>query len=132
MWIGANDGTWGYGVMRIEGRSVKAHRAAWTNANGPIPKGLKVLHRCDRPSCIKASHLFLGTDQDNSDDMIAKGRAFHPGHVGSKNWNAKLTEAIIPQVRAAKGTCNAVGERFGVSAMIISKVRRRILWAHVP
>ena len=52
----------------------KAHRISWTIANGPIPDGLGVLHRCDNPPCVNPAHLFLGTDQENHRDMDAKGR----------------------------------------------------------
>jgi hypothetical protein len=63
-----------YGVVDVGGRSVLAHRQAWEDANGPIPVGLFVLHRCDNPPCVNPEHLFLGTHQDNMADMKAKGR----------------------------------------------------------
>lgn len=70
----------GYGVLRIvssvEGtnRDQRAHRVAWTMANGPIPDGLLVCHRCDNRGCVRADHLFLGTDLDNAIDRDSKGR----------------------------------------------------------
>lgn len=66
----------GYGLIqdRSRGKLLKAHRVAWELANGPIPAGLMVLHRCDHPWCVDVAHLFLGTAADNSADMVAKGR----------------------------------------------------------
>lgn len=51
-----------------------AHRFGWTLANGEIPPGMCVLHRCDNPPCVNPTHLFLGDRRDNAIDMIAKGR----------------------------------------------------------
>jgi hypothetical protein len=50
------------------------YRAVWERANGPIPEGMFVCHRCDNPRCVNVDHLFLGTAFDNNHDMIAKGR----------------------------------------------------------
>ena len=65
----------GYGRVKFEQRSLPAHRAAWELANGPIPGELVVRHKCDNPPCVKLDHLELGTQQDNVNDMIARGRA---------------------------------------------------------
>lgn len=74
---GCTDGH-GYGAMRLNGRTVKAHRVAWQVANGPIPKGLYVLHSCDNRRCINPAHLRIGTAKENTADMIARGRQkFH-------------------------------------------------------
>ena len=67
-----------YGLVKIFFRRFYAHRVAWELTNGPIPKGLNVLHRCDNPVCVRPSHLFLGTQADNIADMVSKGRNRSP------------------------------------------------------
>ena len=64
----------GYGWVTYKGKQMGAHRKAWIEANGEIPKGMYVLHKCDNPPCINIDHLFLGTPADNISDMVQKKR----------------------------------------------------------
>jgi hypothetical protein len=64
----------GYGVFWEKGRFYKAHRWSWERERGPIPDGLNLLHKCDNPACVRPDHLFLGTQKDNVNDMVSKGR----------------------------------------------------------
>ena len=66
----------GYGHIGVEGRTISAHRVAWESVNGPIPAGMNVLHTCDVRACCNPAHLWLGTQQQNIQDMADKGR--HP------------------------------------------------------
>lgn len=88
----------GYGTYAVFRRVVSAHRFAWELANGEVPDGLCVLHRCDTPACVNIDHLFLGTHHDNALDKVAKGRAWRPR--GEKNVKAKLTAANVEAIRS--------------------------------
>lgn len=74
MWTGGTDHR-GYGNFFLNGRAVKAHRAAWILTFGPIAKSQVLCHRCDIPLCVNPAHLFLGTQKDNIADMFKKGRS---------------------------------------------------------
>lgn len=73
IWTGAKTRK-GYGHLKVKGVVVDSHRLAWEDANGKIPDGMCICHTCDVPSCINADHLFLGTNRDNDNDKVAKGR----------------------------------------------------------
>lgn len=127
----------GYGGFYVDRtrRSVKAHRFSWELHYGPIPAGLFVCHRCDNTACVRHHHLFLGTFQDNMDDMNAKGRNNGGGPRGEANGFAKLTAAQIPEIRrryAAGESGPDLAREFGVSQGTINLVALRKRWGHVP
>jgi hypothetical protein len=64
----------GYGQLRRGKKRHVTHRYVWELANGPIPPGMFICHRCDNRKCYRLDHLFLGTAADNTADMWAKGR----------------------------------------------------------
>lgn len=137
LWLASHKGSkWGlpygrFGVQR-DGRTriVPAHRMAWALANGEPPEHLMVCHRCDIPSCVNPSHLFLGTQADNMRDMAAKGR----NPRGESHWRAVLTEDAVRCVLAAKGNgakVSTLATEYGVAPATIRKIVRREHWRHV-
>lgn len=75
----------GYGLFHYPRRWVTtAHRVAWMITRGRVPQDLLVCHHCDNRGCVRPDHLFLGTAQDNANDMKAKGRQRN-GHT--KKWD---------------------------------------------
>lgn len=77
-----------YGVVRYQGRYQLVHRVVYRFFKGKIKDGMLVCHTCDNPPCCNPDHLFQGTHQDNSDDMIAKGRQFtgYDTRLPKHNW----------------------------------------------
>ena len=131
-WTGCVN-TNGYGQMCGEGQTWSTHRYAWTQANGPIPPGMWVLHRCDVRRCVNPEHLFLGTAQDNSRDMVAKGRKVT--NRGESHKLAKLTDGEVREIRlrynGARGDITRLAKAFGVSRNAIERVVKGTGWKHV-
>lgn len=119
----------GYGFLKLPGqrRQIYAHRLAYLIHKGEIPDRMQVLHLCDVPSCVNAAHLFVGTSADNQRDMKAKNRSTH----GSRNAQAKLTEAEVEEIHALKagGMSSAdLGKRFGVHEQHVNRILRGARW----
>lgn len=120
----------GYGSVRVKGKKLRAHRVSYQLYCGAIPDGMRVCHGCDNPACINPKHLFLGTQAENIDDMVAKGRQAR----GARVCGAKLIEADILVIRAAeggRGLNSELARRFGVSGQQIADIRAGKYWAHV-
>ena len=130
-WTGNKDCN-GYGRMKIEGQPMLVHRVAWELHNGPIPEGICVLHRCDNPPCIKLSHLFIGTINDNVQDCIQKGRDRKRGLKGEDHNLAKLTEAQVIKIRNSDERGVDLARRYNVTQTTISDIRKGRIWQHLP
>jgi hypothetical protein len=134
-WIfsGAETDT-GYGQIRNGDKMIAAHRAAYIVAHGEVPDDMHVLHQCDVRSCVNPDHLFLGSHQDNMNDMKAKGRRVG-SLVGERMGMAKLSDAAVVAIRKeyAGGGVRQVdlAEKHSVSQVLISKIVRRKAWTHI-
>lgn len=104
-----------------------AHRKAWIAANGPLPDGLRVLHRCDVPACVNPEHLFVGTQAENVADMVAKRRSLG----GTRNPSAKLTEDDVLAIRASHEPLGTLAKRYGVCKATVSDARTGRTWRHL-
>jgi DNA-binding transcriptional regulator YiaG len=135
----------GYGVFRWQNKNHRAHKLAWVFTNGTVPEGLCVLHDCpdgDNPACCNPSHLWLGTNAQNSRDMVEKGRSAHGDHVpfahrarGERHSQSKLTAEDVREIRrryeAGGISQTALAREYDVNQTIVSDLIRRETWRHV-
>lgn len=106
------------------------HRLAWTIAKEVIPDGRLVCHHCDNRRCCNPEHLFVGTQKNNMEDAVSKGRqAFGETNGGG----GKLREPEIYEIRALRGrvTQENVAAMYGVTQSVVSKIQLQRIWSHV-
>ena len=105
-------------------RMIRAHRVMWEIVFGPIPDGLDVLHICDNPPCCNWRHLWLGTNADNSADMVAKNRQAK----GEKQGSAKLTEEQVYAIRVDSRSHRTLAAEYEISKTQIGRIKRNERW----
>jgi hypothetical protein len=112
------------GSQELDGtRRPKAHRFAYARLVAPIPEGMVVRHKCDNRGCVNPDHLELGTQQDNIQDRVRRGRNGYPVRP------RKLSPDIIAKVReaAAAGVFQRdIAKEFGVSQRTVVKIVHRL------
>jgi DNA-binding XRE family transcriptional regulator len=134
LWFGSSSGSTEYGCIWVGGRHVRAHRYSWEIANGPVPDGLLCLHGCDVPLCVNPKHLFLGTPQDNSTDMVRKNRQSRGAALalrGERNGRAKLSFPQVREIRMSTLAQRQLAAVYGVTRKTISRIKQRKRWRHV-
>lgn len=129
-WNGYKDKN-GYGKCGSEW----AHRLVYKKLVCLIPKGKLVLHKCDNPPCVNPAHLFLGTQKDNIQDMLSKGRYTPHGKKGMDNKKSKLTDIQVLEMRRIYHeediTLKKLGIIFGVSFRTCWDIVTNKHWKHL-
>lgn len=142
LWTGERS-QFGHGRFLYNSVRVGAHRFSYETFVGPIPDGMFVCHKCDVPQCVNPEHLFVGTQKENIQDCVRKGRwvqaklkAQHPEWCarGEQAGNSalKTEQALTALSMLLCGvTLKIVGETFGITQATASQIRSGKTWKHI-
>lgn len=131
LWNGARIGNYGYGGFWFRGRTRPAHIYSYEKYNGPILKGLEVMHTCDTPLCVRPSHLMLGTHAENMKDAAVKER-LPKGEASPKaKWN-EVAVLCIRWLHEKQGVgSRRISRAYGLSRSGVQQILQRKIWGHI-
>jgi len=115
----------GYGSAFLYGQSYSAHRATYLLFNGAIADGMYICHKCDNPSCVNPDHLWSGTPQENTDDMIKKGRdkkAIGLNQPNALNLGREIIDSIFDDFLNKNMSRNQISRKYKISSNVITKI----------
>src|SRR6266705_5344995 len=120
----------GYGAIGWQGKQVLIHRLVYEKLIGGRPP--VVMHKCDIPNCWNYRHLTGGTQYDNIQDMIAKGRHGQmPTPHGESAYCAKLSKIQVLEIRNSSLTVGQLARKYGVSYGAVYKIVNGLSWKHL-
>lgn len=111
-----------------KGISYRAHRFAWMLANGQIPEGMVIMHNCDVPLCVNPAHLSCGTQFENCQDVVKRGRS----NLGERHGCAKLTERDVMAIRQSDKPDRELAKQYDAHPTTITAARTGKNWGHLP
>jgi len=111
----------GYGRFKVDGVQHNHSRVVYAEHH-KIPlkelEGKVVRHTCHNPPCINPAHLRLGTNQDNSDDMVAAGRQGGGRPV-------RMSPEQVREIRQMKGEYRQIAKQYNISIATVSFIMNR-------
>lgn len=122
----------GYGTTSFKGKEYRIHRLSMHLYNGfDLSSSLYVCHHCDNPPCCNPEHLFVGTQKDNMQDSLRKGR--HVDNSGSRHGKAKLREEDVILIRALAKDWKQIeiARHFCLTRDHVNAIIKNKIWRHI-
>ena len=122
----------GYGAVWVDGKTVGAHRHAYCVAHGLRLEdiaGKVVRHKCDNRPCKEPTHLELGSNADNSQDMVDRKRqGIKP--VLSQEQAREIRLCYVPGTRWNPSPTGQrqLASKFGVAQSVIQQIVNTITY----
>lgn len=134
----------GYGQFEIDRKCYRCHRLSYFLSYGENIDDILILHTCDNRPCVNPLHLFSGTQKENIQDAVKKGRMAincnwfksHPEKRprGETHWKRKLTEVDVLEIRkrCLEGEAQIrISEELRLSRAHVNLIVKRKRWVHV-
>lgn len=122
--------TSGYGSIRLDGRSMRAHRIVCEATYGPPPfRNADAAHSCGVRACCNPLHLRWDTRKGNMNDTLTHGTRL----LGERVTGAKLTAEDVIAIRSLPGLRQYdLAREYCVSQSNISQILNHKRWRYVP
>lgn len=117
IWIGWLDPQ-GYGRTTNAFANRRAHRESWVQANGPIPDGHHIHHRCHVRPCINPAHL--------APTAPSAHLSLHKQDDSDLGWNDVREIRRLHQ--ADEASIFEIGERYGLGKSQVWKIVTGASW----
>lgn len=130
-WLGSHCSR--YGRFRYDGKKITAHKFSYFLFTGYMPSSTEyVCHKCDNIYCVNPHHLFLGTQFDNMQDMVRKGRNFDT--KGENNGRCVISKDDVIKIRKLRLdglTYLEIQKQFPIRMTQIGRIIRNESWVWV-
>ncbi len=132
----------GYGMFHPYVNPLRSHRVSYYLSTGVDPKENLVLHSCDNPPCCNPKHLSIGSNMENSMDMMKKRRGLKgvpkknyvfPSNQKPKTRKFDVLKVIeVRRLRSQGVQLSVIAKMFNASRAQVGRIVYGYSWAHVP
>jgi hypothetical protein len=117
----------GYGYLMLDTLNSTTHRFSYIYHKGDLDKTQVVRHSCDVPRCVNPVHLLAGTQQDNINDMVERGRQ----SKGEEHAHSKLSELDVIAIYLSVESHSVLRKKYNTSSTCIEHIRQGRNWGHL-
>jgi len=127
----ASKNDFGRGRIRVEGKLKLASRVIYSLTRGIIIGNWCICHTCDNPGCCNPTHLWKGSQSQNSQDAVKKGRHARTSLQGTRHGGAKLSESMVISIRKDERSNAELSRIYSVSRACIILIKKNKTWRHL-
>lgn len=120
----------GYGLTKLKGRSITAHRFAFIFYHGYMPpENLEINHTCHNRRCVRKEHLFLASHTTNMTTASNTGR-MNRNSKQCRKYDFKTILEIKRRADAGERITD-ISREMNLPRSSVHHIARRKYWKHV-